>query len=592
MTIVEHSEELGRPIADTSGRYWRASIIVSLLQATPIHAALCVILYIVAQISLLAAVLLPWKLLMALSTDTAPRLMPAFLHGYPAGDLVPILGAGPLAAFLLYVLCEGAISAVCSHGAQSVLSRHQKTGLFGSHRQQASSLYRRVLRSVGAGASCMFIGLWLVVFYPLLLLALATYLCGGLLVARWWKSTPPKAWMAFLSPELRANGWWSLGFLYAVGWVIADYSRGGLPETTIIFISLLLVRQALVLSAQIYRAHGLLEQQRSKIGALFLADVPWQPIRREDSAFQALLEPDRLRDWAGDAVARHFGQLDEEIAVQCRLADSGKIISVTASGQVGGQGQAALLKLYHTSREELAHHEKEILQVAGEDWPAPPLIADHLVEGHTCLVFDWSAKAHWMTAEERASRLPSIRESLLGCELPSELVSRYDRSHPHLAERLKAIDLELLETLVPRSSSEAFSELRINWLALQGMLRGMPRNVLIPRLYQHRIGSLDGRPVICNWSRWRWEPVGAGWPRRSTYEQLRQMLENASATRAVLRDVTPGQAYLAAILYEFDHLIRQRDFVSAVKLIAPLSEAICHGLVDTDPQAVGGSHAR
>lgn len=588
MTVVEHSRALALPLSGASERYWRASILASLLRATPFHAALCVLFYMVAQVALLAAVLLPWKLLMILSTDTHPRLMPVFLHGYPAGDLVLLLSAGGLGAFLLYALCEGAISAVCTHGARSILARHQKTGLFGSHRQQAASLYRRVLRSVGATVSCIFIGLWLVFFYPLLLLALATYLCAGLLVVRWWKSTSPKVWMAVHSPELRANGWWSFGFLYAVGWVVADYSRGGLPETTVIFISLLLVRQALVLSAQIYRTYGLLEQQRSKLGALFLAHVPWQPASRQDYAFHALLNPDRLRGWADDAIAKQFGPFDGEVAFQCRLGDSGKIISVTASGQIGGQRQAALLKLYHTSREELAHHEKEILRVAGKDWPAPALLADHLVGGHTCLVFDWGVKAHWMTAEERAAQLPSIRERLLACELPEELVSRYDRSQPHLAERLNAIELELLETLVPKNASAAFNELRTNWSALQRMLQGMPRQVVIPRLYQHRIGNLDSRAVICNWSRWRWEPVGAGWPRRTTYEQLRQALETAAATRAVLRLVAPGQAYLAAVFYEFEHLIRQKDFVSAVKLLPTLSDAIRHGLIDADARVMGG----
>jgi len=591
MTVVEHSRELAFPLSGANHESWRAGILASLLRATPFHAAFCVLLYIVAQIALLAAVLLPWKLLMVLSTDTLPRLLPSFLRGYPASDLVLLLSAGGLGSFLLYALCEGAISAVCSHGARSILSRHQKTGLFSSHRQQASSLYRRVLRSVGAAVSCMFIGIWLVFFYPLLLIALATYLCAGLLVVRWWKSTSPKVWMAVQSPELRANGWWSLGFLYAVGWVVADYSRGGLPETTVIFISLLLVRQTLVLSAQIYRTYGLLEQQRSKLGALFLAYVPWQPASRQDDAFHALLEPDRLRGWAGDAIAKQLGPLDGEIAFQCRLGDSGKIISVTASGQIGGQRQAALLKLYHTSREELAHHEKEILRLAGKDWPAPALLADHLVGGHSCLVFEWGAKAHWMTVEERAAQLPFIRERLLACNLPEELVSRYDRSHPHLAERLNVIELELLETLVPKNSSAAFNELRANWLTLQRMLRGMPRQVVIPRLYQHRIGNLDSRPVICNWSRWRWEPVGAGWPWRTTCEQLRLALENAAATRAVLRAVTPGQAHLAAFLYTFDHLIRQKDFVSAVKLLPPLSDAIRHGLIDADPQVVGGKLA-
>src|SRR5690606_7903040 len=98
---------------------------------------------------------------------------------------------------------------------------------------------------------------WLAFAYPLLLLALASYLCGGLLVALWRRQAGPPAVQPVLSPELAANLWWGLGFLYAVGWVTADHWRGEMPGFIVAFISLLLLRQAIVLSAQIYRTHAL-----------------------------------------------------------------------------------------------------------------------------------------------------------------------------------------------------------------------------------------------------------------------------------------------------------------------------------------------
>jgi len=593
MAVLEASQTYAHPATGRAKRYWLTGILASLLRTTPVHAALCVLFSIVSQIALLAAILLPWNLLIVLSTDALPRLLPTFLRGYAGRELVIILSAGALTAFLLYALCEACISHVCSHGSRSILSRHQKTGLFGSHRQQAATLYRRLLRSVAAAVSCAFIALWLAFFYPLLLLALATYLCGGFFVAKWRENTPPTILEPFQTPELNANAWWGLGFLYAVSWVVADYWRGALPDTTVIFISLLLVRQALILCAQINRTHRLLNNQRNKVGALFLVDVPWQPVAREDSDFQALLEPERRLGWVSELLSRRLGPFDAELALQCRPADSGRIIYVTASGEQENEEKSFLVKLYHASREELAHHEKEILQVAGERWPAPPLLADHMLGRHPCLVFGWSAKTYWMTAEERTSWLPSIRERLLQCELPVELVNRYDRSHPHLAERLEAVDWQFLETLVPRSSMELFSHLHEQWPALKKMLRGMPRQIVIPRLYQHRIGLVGRNPIICNWSRWRWEPIGAGWPRQSTYEQLRNALEGAAATRRIMRQVTAEQAYLAALFYTFEHLVRSKDFVSALKLIGSISEAIRLALLncpaDPDPQILGTS---
>src|SRR5690606_542153 len=109
------------------GWQWALGLCRSVLAATPGHVAGCVFLYVASQLTLLAALLLPWKILLVLSTRQFPQSLPSFLASYETRDLVLVLGAGSLVSFLLHQICEAGIGFVCSSGVSTLLDRHRKT---------------------------------------------------------------------------------------------------------------------------------------------------------------------------------------------------------------------------------------------------------------------------------------------------------------------------------------------------------------------------------------------------------------------------------------------------------------------------------
>ncbi|WP_104494366.1 hypothetical protein [Paracoccus denitrificans] len=564
-------------------------IALALLRITPLHVFLCAVLYILSQISLLAAILLPWKLLTVMATGGIPGVIPEFLRGYPDRELVMMLGASAVASFALYALCEVSIGLVCRHGSAVVLLRHQKVGLFGGHRRKAGSLYRGFLRAVSAVSTIGVIAACLAWIYPSLLFALISYLTAGLAWVVWRGRRAQAVPAAALAPEMKSNAWWGGGFLYAVGWVVADYWHGTLPALTVTFAALLLVRQSVVLAGMVWRTYVLFERQRSRAGALFLQDVPWNPVPTTDNAFFSLTEPERRLDWVRDILNRHDGGQGELAVTECRVGDSGRLVSLTVRIVAEAEPpRAFLIRLFHTSREEAVQHEQEILEIATRDWPAPALLATHKVEGHDCLVYDWHERAYWMSAAERSACLPDLRERLLTCVPTKALLTRYARGRPHLADRLGAVDWDHLGTVVPARTATAVAELRSCWTAVGRLARLLPGQLVIPRLRAHRIGRLDDAAVICNWTRWLWEPVGAGWPPGTDIAVLEEALSRAVPYRPDLVGITAPQARLMAHLYEFERLWRLKYHAGMVRLIPALAD-VMRGIKLVETAPMGGA---
>lgn len=558
---------------------WLAGICRSALAATPGQGLASVLFSVMSQVALLAALLLPWKLLVVVSANAFPTTLPRFLSAYETRELVLILSLATLAAFLLHIACEAGIGYAARRGAEAVLEKNGKTGLFTGHREQAARLYQRLLRTLGAGACCLLIASWLALAYPLLLLALLLYLAFGLAAVRYCSALP--LWRKHRPPQdLVSKAWWGGGFLYLVAWVVADYWRGTLPGLATAFIALVLARQALVMSAQILHSLLALNRDRSRMEAIFLAHAPWVPKPQRDGGFQALLEPAASQTWVRDLLSGYEGSRPGPLDIACRPAEGGKIIYLTAAMAQGER--AYLLKLYHRSSETVAQHEAEALRAATPSWPAPVLLGEHRVEEHICLAFPWHRKMRWMWAAERASWLQVLRGRLLECALPPELVQRYDRSHPSLSQRLQDVDWSFLKAFSTSGETGALCDaLQGRWPDILEALDAMPRQLVLASL-DRRMMATDAAgtaPVIYNWTRWRWEPVGAAWPfKRHSVGELGDILKKAAAAREDLRGVSTESAMRAALLFEFERRLQSRDFLGALDLVPTIHGRCMEGV--------------
>lgn len=166
---------------------------------------------------MLAAILLPWKLVMVMTTQNIPWGTPSVLTTLPEKQLVVALGILAAFAFTVYAACEILIGWVCKSGSAYILSKNHKTGLFNGHDEQATLLYRRFLRAVAGSFTILAITALLFYLYPYMAFSLLSYLAIGLLLI---KLNSLRPFVSFLTPEIKSTIWWGGWFFlccYLVG---------------------------------------------------------------------------------------------------------------------------------------------------------------------------------------------------------------------------------------------------------------------------------------------------------------------------------------------------------------------------------------
>lgn len=558
---------------------WISMVFGSLARMTSGCVSAATLSFVMSQILLLVALILPWKLLIFLSSGEFPATLPHFLAGHDSRELVVTLSATALLAFLAHVLFDLAFGVLVRRGAHHILNRHRKTGLFGDQQSVAADFYRHILRVFAGTMACGLVMATLASIYPLMLFALVACLLIGLAGVAIWRHVPLEPERR-LTPGSLGRFWLGGGFLFLAGWIVADYWRGNLPPLTVAFICLFLTRQALIFSAQSVQSLQILARQRSRVDALFLADMPWIPGTPVKDDFQKLLA--QREQWVGDLGERYDDQNIQLCDIQMRMAEAGRLAYLSATTDTGEK--AFLIKLFHRSLGAHVQHELEVMSVAASGWPAPRLVRHSQVGRHPCLVFEWDQRNRWLDRSQRSLHLSYLRSQLLDCSLPADLVCRYDRSRPHLARRLEHVDWNALRALVTSDEMVACCALvEAHWPELLAQISRLPRQLVLPALAGRMMaaGPDDAPPVLCNWSRWRWEPVGSGWPiTPEGRKALQSTLAAYTGPRKEVAAIDGEMAYRAALLHETERCLSKSNPAAALTAVKRLHDSMVdHGVV-------------
>lgn len=549
----------------------------TLIEETPGHVLIFAIAFTMSQAVLLVSLFLPWKILMILGSGRVSHLLPPFLRHYEHGELVALLGIAALGLFLFHLGMEALIRRIYRSGADHICRQHRKVGLFDRHHDHAVRYYRHLLHLLGLILCIVLVIIWLAHTYPLLLLALLTF-CSTGWIALQYGAPPQPGSQGPLSPEI-ANKLWSGGaFLYVICWVAIDLWRGSVPHLTIIFISVLLARQALIFCAVAYRLLDTLTSQSARVRALFDSEAPWYPKTKSADGFHALLISAELRRWLAPLSKQYDPAFPDAGNSEFRAAENGKLIYATVRSAARDRQRPFLVKLFHHSLQSLAEHERELLAVSADHWPVPPFLGMHDVDRHRATMFRLEQEFRWLEPKEKAAFLPTLRQQLLACNLPADLIERYDRGRPLLAERLAVIDWQYLRLFITEEDSiRAIDKIHDLWPSILDGVDRLPRQLVLPGLEKRLVGVAQENPFICNWARWRWEPVGAGWPQgRNSEQRIKAALSFAGDIRPEIRAVAPDRACYAALLYELERLYAVRDGSGAQSLIPHIANGAEH----------------
>lgn len=501
------------------------------LRVSPGLALLGVLLVLCGQLALLAAVMLPWKVVVVLAAPSAVAAWGLFAVGGDAAAWP--WAAGAVAALLVHFACRWLHAGVCTRGAAAMVARHDKILLFPNQQVLAARAYHRLAACLAGGVFWLAAGAFLLWVYPRLglrLLAICVVLAGVLAAAlhRNAARAPGVArkWVA-AGAEPLVHG----GFFAAVGWVMWDATHGRLPGLMWVLWSVLIWRQALVQAAVVARNAVALHQSLPQLEALFLPDAPapaaLPDMRRPFSRlYAAATEAEGpAAPWLATVLAQAAGVQGGVVCVRWHTLRGGGTVAYIGVEVLDGPAvpdataglppapRAFAIKLFDTSRETRARHEARFLLAAPAAAPVPHFYGACEVEGLACHVLDWHPGWEVVPAAGVEAARLRVCADLLAVPPPEALGCAYFRANLAAADRVDAALLAALGAAAQPAEQADVAALAAAAPALAGQLRALPVRFVLPMLDTNLLWTLpDGRVLAGDWTRWALAPAGAGWP--------------------------------------------------------------------------------
>jgi hypothetical protein len=552
---------------------WVLALGGKFLRIVPGTTAVAVTATLASQLAMLAASLLPLKVLMLLGSSGIPAYFPEFLAGFDRNVLVVTLSIAAGICYLLHLLAEQGVRIGADRGAQRLLAHERKMILFDDQDEFAARSYRRYAYALACSVFVLLAFALLTVVYPGFALLVAVYIPFAALVLAIGRRCSPR-----LAERLRsgrkpvfavAAG---IGFLCGFVWLVVDFMGGSPPGLLSALIGLLLLRQLFSRASDAAVEIGNLYGQRVNLNALFFHRQVLLRAADEVEGIWSLFEPARRGEWAG-SVLNELADVSPTASISTRWQQTGiRNVLALEAGISGDDRSAWLLRLFDQNCNALAVHEATLLgAMPAGSLPAPVFLGATRVGDFHCHGFLCSGLRRVPPAEVGAVA-SSVTKQLLEVEPPPDLAARYERSHPYLWQRIDRRACARLFLPAERPEQrEAVTALDSSWDELCAILRALPLVFINPELNAETLRyDGEGMPSAVYWGRWSLDPLGAAWPVHDKgLADLAASLETAieSGHRSALKSVSAAQARLAARVYALEQLLTRQQYAQAVDLI-------------------------
>lgn len=537
------------------------SVYATAWRHTPAAMALGVSAHLTAQLALLVASWLPWKLLGLLAGGPLP---PGWPITWSRPQTAVALAAATVAAYALYLAGGAGVARCARWGGVRLYEGAGKGGLFNQQERLAQRLYTHLLRSCGAAVFVLLSLGVLVSQRPLLaVVAVACVAAGVALFTR-----------PLRRPQAVALGYGVAGLLLACGLLMATGATDDNGHLFLLLLLLILYRQLLAQTVEwVMHARQLWRRQREAL-ALFVAHVPWRRPRLEPCAFRTLWTAESYLDVMAARYQAQWGQAPAPLRARLRKTARGQIAEWTLDNG-GDSARGLLLRVFSPAREAQAAQERGLLVQEGNRLPAHTWLGAHRQGGMAWHHFAWSAA--WTPVPDGQRRLAhrQLRTALLAHEPGPATQASYLQGRTTWPQRLLP---DVLAALRPETfdagQASALDALLSDWPALLARLAALPLRVTLPQLgLRPLVRDEQGQLRLFDWTRWRLEPAGAGWP---VSPHLRDELAAALAPLAAL-DLDLDLVELSAHLHELDQRLEGHDTTGALALlphIADLAQAL------------------
>jgi len=566
---------------------WYFSIGAKFARVVPCHTLAVVAVTLVSQVALLMAFFLPLKVIMLLGSPSIPRYFPRAFLEVDRSQLVLWLSAAAVASYVVYLLAERLIGYWADYGARLLLEKSKKITLFDNQVELATSAYQRYARCLAGGVFAGLAFVILRILYPslaVLVLGFSAGVCVFLALLYSVNQSFRTHMAEGLGNLLGMIG--AIGFLLAFAFMVADFLFGSPPGLLVAIISMMLVRQALSRLAALTADFTALSKQRLKINALFFHGQALLDERSgRDHGFWSLQEPrcrgawitSVLTDVAGVEVYRL-----EAVWYQTGVVDV-VALDVRTFNKASTPAAHYFVKLFNAKRQGQALHEATLMMAfPGGGLPALRFLGSDQVEGYNCHVFEMPGGSKPSPKEVKVG-IRFLLAELWSIEPPGDIINRFRRSRPLLAQRLKEEMGERLLMVADNPGAVADVKRFAHGLdAIREVLSVLPLSIYNPDLGADTLFRLENNEFVAtHWGRWSLEPVGAGWPlREQDWDILPEYFTSAVEKRPALAGVTIEEVRLAALMFAFERFYERQRYVSAIELVPSILECVEFALQD------------
>ncbi|MEG6617381.1 hypothetical protein V6C27_13295 [Peptococcaceae bacterium 1198_IL3148] len=560
---------------------WFLSVGIKFARVVPGQTLSVVSATLISEVALLLASFLPLKVIMLLASPGVPSYFPQVFLEFDRTQLVLLLSVTAIAFYFVYLLAEKLIGYWADCGAQLLLQKSKKITLFENQVEVAVMAYKRYTRCLAAGIFAGLAFLILGIIYPLLTMLLLgsgvgvylifvfLYLVNHSFCVRMYEG---------LGEVIGMVG--QAGFLLTFAFIVMDFLFGSPPDLLVAIISIVLVRQALNKLVVLAKDFIALKKQRLKITALFFyGHTLMDENPKNDSGFWPLLEVSRCKEWIQSVLVEATGVEVKGLRISWHQTGVADVVAfdIQAPNKTEALVKRYLVKLFHTKRQALAIHEATLLMAfESGGLPVPRFYGVQKVDSYNCHIFELYSGTK-PSPQEAKYGVRFLLAELWSIEPPKDIVNRFRRSRPLLAERINRKMIDRLLIIAEHSDSVVeMKRLKQKLDVIREILSDLPLCIYNPDLVADTMIVLENNKFMAtNWGKWSLEPVGAGWPlSKQEWEILPEFFSYAAKKRPTLDGVAIKKIRLSALMFAFERFYERQQFISAIELIPLILECV------------------
>jgi hypothetical protein len=411
---------------------WSITLSKRCLQIYPEGLVGAIILSFLAQLALIASLLLPLKIVMIMSSGNIPNIFPALLTQFGEKPLILGISALAVGAFFFNNIANNLTEKIASKGAQKLQATTNKLALFENQEAIAENAVQKV-SSTWACTIFVVAGLSILSqLYPLLVYITLTFISLCLCYcAVFWERDFSLAKKIDSKPGLYSNLLGNIGFLVIFAAIVWDYMVNNIPGFLSVLLSLVLSRQILSQLATATSCIHYLKKQENEIKALAFEQYIFHPKEKKSShSVWGFLDDLKQRQLLSSYISHHtkYPVTSNDLI----WTDSGVNNILHFSFFI--KNSQFIVKVFDKNKSAKAKHEAALLLSPPEGIPCPPMINAGQINGYHIHIFDLSG--YKTLGQLTKKQIRKYEKSIASTSISKELIHQYQRSRPMLWDRI------------------------------------------------------------------------------------------------------------------------------------------------------------